>query len=57
MAYKAMREGAHGLDMGRNIFQSQHPVAMADAIGKIVHEKFTDKEAFEFYTIIIEEKK
>jgi len=57
MAYKAIHEGAHGLDMGRNIFQSQHPVAMADAIGKIVHEKFTDKEAFEFYTTIIEEKK
>ncbi|MBQ9494392.1 MAG: 3-hydroxy-5-phosphonooxypentane-2,4-dione thiolase [Treponema sp.] len=50
MAYKAMRGGAHGLDMGRNIFQSQHPVAMADAIGKIVHRKFTDKEAFEYYT-------
>ncbi len=56
MAYRAMRDGARGLDMGRNIFQSAHPVAMADAIGKIVHRKFTDKEAFEFYTEQINKK-
>ena len=49
MAYHAISEGAHGLDMGRNIFQSQHPVAMAEAIRKIVHEKATDKEAYAFY--------
>ena len=56
MAYRAIRDGAHGLDMGRNIFQSAHPAAMADAIGKIVHRKFTDKEAFEFYTEQINKK-
>jgi putative autoinducer-2 (AI-2) aldolase len=49
MAYKSMQGGARGLDMGRNIFQSNHPAAMADAIGKIVHKKFTDKEAWEFF--------
>ncbi|WPC43123.1 3-hydroxy-5-phosphonooxypentane-2,4-dione thiolase [Clostridium sp. JS66] len=49
MAYHAMSGGAHGLDMGRNIFQSLHPVEMAEAIRKIVHEKATDKEAYEFY--------
>lgn len=49
MAYRSIQGGAHGLDMGRNIFQSQHPVEMADAIGKIVHSKFTDKEAYEYY--------
>jgi DhnA-type fructose-1,6-bisphosphate aldolase and related enzymes len=49
MAYRAISEGAHGLDMGRNIFQSVHPVVMAEAIRKIVHEKATDKEAYEFY--------
>ena len=36
--------------MGRNIFQSEHPVEMAKAIRMIVHQKATDKEAFEFYT-------
>ncbi|MDR2499515.1 MAG: 3-hydroxy-5-phosphonooxypentane-2,4-dione thiolase [Treponema sp.] len=49
MAYRSMQGGARGLDMGRNIFQSRHPAAMADAIGKIVHSKFTDKEAWEYY--------
>ena len=49
LAYKSIQGGARGLDMGRNIFQSRHPVAMADAIGKIVHNKLDDKEAWEFY--------
>ena len=35
--------------MGRNIFQSGHPAAMCRAVAKIVYEKFTDTEAFEFY--------
>jgi len=49
MAYKSIQGGARGLDMGRNIFQSPNPVVMADAIGKIVHNKYTDKEAWEFF--------
>jgi putative autoinducer-2 (AI-2) aldolase len=50
MAYNSIQGGARGLDMGRNIFQSYHPAQMADAIGKIVHEKFTAKEAWEYYS-------
>jgi putative autoinducer-2 (AI-2) aldolase len=50
MAYRSIQGGARGLDMGRNIFQSYHPAAMAGAIGKIVHKKFTDKEAWEYYS-------
>lgn len=49
LAYMAISGGAHGLDMGRNIFQSNHPVEMSAAIAKIVHEGFTDKEAWQFY--------
>ena len=49
MAYKAIQSGARGVDMGRNIFQSENPVAMCKAVGKVVHENFTDKEAYEFY--------
>lgn len=56
LAYRAISEGANGVDMGRNIFQSMHPVAMADAIYKIVHEKYTDKEAYEFYLDTIHSK-
>ena len=39
--------------MGRNIFQSLHPTEMARSISKIVHEKYTDKEAYEFYLDLI----
>jgi len=49
MAYRAISEGAHGVDMGRNIFQAEDPKAMAKAIGKVVHEKSTDKMAYEYY--------
>ena len=56
LAYRSIQGGARGLDMGRNIFQSNHPVEMAKAIRMIVHQKATDKEAFEFYTDAIHTK-
>lgn len=49
MAYRSMASGAKGMDMGRNIFQSECPEAMCAAIGKVVHEQATAKEAFEFF--------
>lgn len=49
MAYEAMSSGASGVDMGRNIFQSECPQAMAAAIGKIVHEKYDAKTAYEMF--------
>ncbi len=49
LAYDVISKGAHGVDMGRNIFQSPHPIEMAQAVGKVVHEGFTDKEAYEFF--------
>ncbi|MGN1143800.1 MAG: 3-hydroxy-5-phosphonooxypentane-2,4-dione thiolase [Anaerovoracaceae bacterium] len=49
MCYKAMACGARGVDMGRNVFQSEHPTEMMQAIRKVVHEGFTGKEAYEFY--------
>ena len=53
LAYEVISKGARGVDMGRNIFQSQHPVEMAQAVAKVVHEGFTDKEAYEFYQDMI----
>lgn len=53
LAYSVLQKGAHGVDMGRNIFQSQHPVEMIQAVNKVVHEGFTDKEAYEFYEDLI----
>lgn len=49
MAYRAINEGARGVDMGRNIFQAQDPVAMCQAVGKVVHERYSDQQAYEFY--------
>jgi putative autoinducer-2 (AI-2) aldolase len=49
MAYRAVQEGAAGVDMGRNIFQSESPAAMIQAVAKVVHEDLTPKESFELY--------
>lgn len=56
MAWQAIRSGAKGVDMGRNIFQSEHPVPMCRAVGKIVHHGYTAKEAYEFYLSEANEK-
>ena len=45
MTHDAIEEGAVGVDMGRNIWQSDHPVPMILAVRAIVHEKATVKEA------------
>jgi len=47
MAYNAISAGAVGVDMGRNIFQSEDPIAMIQAVRAVVHEKYTDDEAFQ----------
>jgi putative autoinducer-2 (AI-2) aldolase len=49
MTENAIREGASGVDMGRNIFQSENPVAMIKAIRAIVHKRASAAEAFEVY--------
>jgi putative autoinducer-2 (AI-2) aldolase len=49
MTYHAMSEGARGVDMGRNIFQAEDPVAMLRATRGIVHDGMDDKKAYEFY--------
>lgn len=49
MAYRAINEGAAGVDMGRNIFQSDCPVGMMQAIEAIVHGKQKPEEAYEIY--------
>jgi putative autoinducer-2 (AI-2) aldolase len=49
MAYDAVSNGAIGVDMGRNIFQSDRPVGMIKAVRAIVHDKKPLNEAFEIY--------
>ena len=47
LSYNAIQCGAVGVDMGRNIFQSEDPVAMAQAVAGVVHDGLTPKEGFE----------
>ena len=49
MSYNAIQEGAAGVDMGRNIFQSEAPVAMIKAVRGVVHENLKPKEAHELF--------
>ncbi len=49
MAHNAIQEGASGVDMGRNIFQSDAPKAMMQAVRKVVHEDMAPAEAYELY--------
>jgi putative autoinducer-2 (AI-2) aldolase len=49
MAYRAVQEGAAGVDMGRNIFQSEAPSLMIQAVRKVVHEGAKPAEAYDFY--------
>jgi len=49
MAYEAVDQGAAGVDMGRNVFQAEHPVAMIQAVRAVVHENYRPQEAYELY--------
>lgn len=49
LCYMAINEGAAGVDMGRNVFQSESPVAMIQAVSHVVHTGATPKEAYEMF--------
>ncbi|MFH0848510.1 MAG: 3-hydroxy-5-phosphonooxypentane-2,4-dione thiolase [archaeon] len=49
LAFDAVKRGAVGVDMGRNIFQSDHPVAMIRAVRSIIHNNSSVDEAFKLY--------
>jgi putative autoinducer-2 (AI-2) aldolase len=57
MAYRAVGEGAAGVDMGRNIFQSDAPSAMIQAVGSVVHELMKPEQAFELYQTLKHERR
>ena len=52
MAYRAVQEGASGVDMGRNIFQSESPVAMIQAVKAVVHDNEAPEKAFDLYNTL-----
>ncbi|MCE5282714.1 MAG: 3-hydroxy-5-phosphonooxypentane-2,4-dione thiolase [Deltaproteobacteria bacterium] len=49
MAYNAVQGGAAGVDMGRNIFQSDSPEAMIQAVRAVVHENMKPQHALDLY--------
>jgi len=57
LAYNAISDGAVGVDMGRNIFQSTAPVAMIQAVRAIVHESYSVKKAYALYQSLKRKKK
>jgi len=56
MASNAIRDGASGVDMGRNIFQADSPIAMIKAVRAVVHDNETPEKAFEFYNTLKNKK-
>lgn len=56
LAWRAIRDGAAGVDMGRNVFQAGHPVAMIQAIRAVVHDRCSPREAFELYETLRHER-
>jgi 3-hydroxy-5-phosphonooxypentane-2,4-dione thiolase len=49
MAYHAVDEGAAGVDMGRNVFQCEAPLAMLEAVRAVVHEKEQPEKAYDLF--------
>ncbi len=56
MAYNAVQQGAAGVDMGRNIFQSEDPIAMIQAVHSVVHKLEKPEKAFDMYNTLKNEK-
>ena len=57
MARAAIDQGAAGVDMGRNIFQADDPVAMIRAVRAIVHDGEKPDKALDLYETLKDEKK
>jgi putative autoinducer-2 (AI-2) aldolase len=57
MAYKAVQQGAVGVDMGRNIFQAEDPVAMVQAIRAVVHNNEKPEKAFDLFQTLKSQKR
>jgi putative autoinducer-2 (AI-2) aldolase len=57
MAHSAIAQGAAGVDMGRNIFQSDAPAAMIQAVGRVVHDLMPPKQAYELFRTLRSEHK
>ena len=57
LTYNAIKKGAVGVDMGRNIWQSNNPVAMLRAVRSIVHGSNNVDQAYSLYKKLSNEPK
>jgi putative autoinducer-2 (AI-2) aldolase len=55
--YDGIQKGAIGVNLGRNIWQDEHPVAMIRAIRAVIHENATPEKARDLYDSVKGEKK
>ncbi|MDE0859135.1 MAG: 3-hydroxy-5-phosphonooxypentane-2,4-dione thiolase [Akkermansiaceae bacterium] len=55
LCYNAIQCGASGVDMGRNVFQSEAPLAMMKAVKEVVHNGATPAEGFDLFNTISNE--
>ena len=56
LTYNSIKGGAVGVDMGRNIWQSKHPVAMIKAVSAIVHGNSNVDQAYKLYKKLINQE-
>ncbi|MGY0146967.1 3-hydroxy-5-phosphonooxypentane-2,4-dione thiolase [Edwardsiella tarda] len=49
MCWRAIDQGASGVDMGRNIFQSHAPIAMLKAVHAVVHQHESAEHAYQLF--------
>ncbi len=56
MAYNALNQGAAGVDMGRNIFQSESPTSMIKAVRAVVHQNETPDNAYDMFLTLKDEE-
>ena len=52
LCYNAIECGASGVDMGRNVFQSEAPLAMIKAVAGVVHDGMTPEQGFELFNTL-----
>ncbi len=57
LSHNAIKRGAAGVDMGRNIFQADDPVAMIQAVRAVVHENASPQKAFDLYKTLGRKRK
>lgn len=55
--HDGIQKGAIGVNLGRNIWQNENPVAMIRALRAIIHENASVKQAIDLFNTVKDEKK